>query len=537
MLRTYTRLENETVKVGKLAQVVDDKITTRFPLIQKGFNLKASIPTSYEAGKGVLCKIGENNIVTAIDNVLNLSQYKEGNFSELSTTTLTSDVKVQKMIELRNNKFVALYNTRSKTGCYLFRVNTLNNTIETIDEIVISSMFGNFRMDIELISENKVAISYLEEISTWESNPCFIVIRVDGAGIEMLQEPKKLDVEISSHANLYVTKINKDTFIGTYCTLSSGTKVTTVHSVIFEVGSTDELTNATTLKYRGYYSDFNERYVKPVCLADNKVIIFEFKNNFSFDIVLREVYKNLTTGVYTFNTISTLKAVSDNPHYVHNVDLLRVKEDGSKDFIMFNRQIVHIDANNTTLTEVDSFPLLLRGDSNTEIVPTIKLDNNSLLYLHENNFKIYSYIESDGNVIGVIKNSDGENYSVILAGLVENIVGVDFVAGKSIYYDELGNLSHDDTGTYLGYATSNSSFIIRPDMLNTPKIIRADGEGYLHNNKYYYHGFIPYIDEDIINGQTYYLDDLGKLTTTKTKIKIGVGLSKGLYINRVGDII
>lgn len=75
-------------------------------------------------------------------------------------------------------------------------------------------------------------------------------------------------------------------------------------------------------------------------------------------------------------------------------------------------------------------------------------------------------------------------YSVQITGLVRNIDNVNFIAGKNVYYDSEGNISHDSNGKYIGYAVGNNSMIVRPEFMDNPTISRSFKAEANVNNKY-----------------------------------------------------
>lgn len=152
-------------------------------------------------------------------------------------------------------------------------------------------------------------------------------------------------------------------------------------------------------------------------------------------------------------------------------------------------------------------------------------------------------------------------YSVVITGLCKNIEGVNFSAGENVYYDEYGNLSHDNTGKYLGYAIAKDAMIIRPDFIEDSTITRKYGAeipvnnrvvqinkhtqlvnplplkengvvgGFYHEGKIYFNGYVPNVSESIQNGMLYYYDSNGDYTTNSIgNYLLGLGLQNGIYI-------
>jgi hypothetical protein len=77
-----------------------------------------------------------------------------------------------------------------------------------------------------------------------------------------------------------------------------------------------------------------------------------------------------------------------------------------------------------------------------------------------------------------------EQHSVVITGLADNIEGVNFVAGQSVYYDATIGLNQSNVGSYFGYALRNDSMIVRPDFIDNPTVKRKYEAESLVNNKF-----------------------------------------------------
>lgn len=535
MYRTFKVMNEEKAEVGKLAQILDNEVTTRFPVISKGINLKPVIPNDYGLGGETIGKI-DDRIVSIVESDIYITKYEGGMFTQLATFRLgagDSTVRV-KVVDIAKNKSIITYGNRGSLNLYLLSTDGKDN-FTLSKSLTISNNIKVNKYDAIALTKTRMVVSYLEleEGISEKTKPTYQTIDIEGGVLKVTQSPMAHGTEDNFIWTPYLTRISENEFLGSATTVNLATNSSRAMSTntVFSISSIGVIESHESFEYMGYYAS-ELSTIAPKYLQDGRILTVECVNDWDTEIVVREIDKSLPSGIYRFNALSSISLSGGEWRQLHNIDFLQTKADGSKDYMAFNSYLINIIDNSTVSLVERYIRLNIKNISyqNHNNYPTVMLKENLILLLDDNNdFQMYSYHSSNGLIIGIVKDSTGDSCSVDMTGLVR-VVGADITTGKKVYCDVTGHISNLQTGRYLGYAVSSDSFILRRSLSRIPRIVSNDGMGYKHNGKIYYHGYIPYIDESIINGAVYYLDGLGQLTTSLTDTQIGMGVGKGLYV-------
>lgn len=565
----------ESINVGEPVQVVGNSATSQFPLVTKGLYLKSPIDSTLDPLAENLIGVVDDRTLVVSGKTATVYKYENNVFSQVDTFTIETSGKVVRVVEFTKNKILIITQLDAEVSCILFHLDKAND-IRTIHNEVLIVNEVQSGLDVVAISETKVAVGYIAMIRPDTGNPALrpmtTTFNVDGDGVKKsLRPPLQLfDKGITRESNrVGITKLAVDKYITTHCTIWNDETLTLVpiNTDVIEIAENDTLTKHLGYRYRSYTDELNdERYVKPKYLGDNKILVASNIAKYDTNIEILEVNRDLIEeDEYTFDVISTVK--SDKAIQSHNIDLLQSNDDGTNDYVVMNTELVSISKDFTRVTKKDSFNYFARLPNEYEktdlVVRSVKMQDGLRLYLDEGKFQLYKHSEHDGNFVGIANGVSKKKCSVVMTGLVDNIPNVNLTSGENVFYNNLGILSHDILGEYIGQATSHNSFIIRPYAINIPTISRpftkgvdVDMEGMVvqvdratnkvsplpvktgstvvglyKDGKVHYNGLIPYLRDDIKDGRLYYYNDLGKLVLTPNDNGIvGIGVGKGIYI-------
>lgn len=571
MIRSFDIEVGETVNVGDTVQVVDDKATNQFPIVKKGVHLKSPI-------NDVLNPIGAN-IIGTIDGktmVINgktvtLYKYEDNMFNQVDTFDLVTEGKVLSIKQISEHKAIINIALDNEVSCILVHIDDSTSTHKVFDELIVISG-STYDIDIEPINDTLVAVGYLEIISlNWRPLATTLTVTDDGL-VKSLRSPLQLSDEGSTTvANMVgITKLTESSFIASHCTIWGEPK-NIKHDVV-EIEDND-----TLIHYPNYTSDSytdggsNRGFVKPKYLADGKVLMIKpittrEQKVRDITIEIRKVRKDIVVeDEFVFDLQSSIDIKSEIKS--HNVDLLQVNDDESRDYILLNTHLVKVSKDANRLTKVDNFDYFSRefisSERRSRAVSNIMISNGLMAYADKGAIQPYKHSKSDGEFMGVVKGIGREKCSIIITNLVSELQDVSFIAGEYVFYDSMGKLSNDYSGTMIGQATSHNSFIMRPSALNIPtvsrpftkdedvdmegKIVQVNNttnkvsllpkkEGYtvlgLYNDgRVHYNGFVAFLSDDIKDGRLYYYNDNGSLVLTpNANGVVGMGINKGIYV-------
>lgn len=421
MYRKYNKAVGETLTPNAFIQVLENNEIADLPKIRKGVTVKAPKINTYPKGDNSLSKIDQNKIITVVDNILYIAKHENHQFTELKSIELYKKTVTckSKIISLSEQKCVILYSNGGSIICYVLHIDESKNIDKISKPFVITSSTGSLEIDVVALTSNKVVIGYLEKVDKTNSNtlatrsPVFSIVNISEEDkISMLQMPMQIietdeKGKVRPISMVYTTKLSEDEFIGTYVFKDSIYNKSIIFSTVFKIDSKENIIKYETLEYQGYYSDFEARAIKPLYLDNHRIITFEFYNMFDHNMVLREIQQDLSSGVYTFNTLCSVKPNAHYPFRVHNIDFIRLNDDRSREYVLFNQQKFSVNATNDTITLLEYFLQYLTAQVSPyryNIIPTINLENNLLLSLDdENNFQLIKHNDFNGEILGIVK--------------------------------------------------------------------------------------------------------------------------------------
>jgi hypothetical protein len=432
MYKKYVKAEGENVTPSLVQIFENDTIGDLPEVTEKGINLKEPIGNSYKASKYFSSvKLANDIIVTAIQGTIYVSKFENFSIKELKKFVVYNDtstrvnVRVDKVVKLNDTTCLIVNNAINSLNAYLLTIDS--DTFTLSDKfILVSSGVGN-QYDVEVLTPNRVIVGFGLNNNTSATvtiigsyTPYYLVLNISDNKVTLPSpmlsfgnfptsnqtEEKKIN---PSCATIYCSKISSNEFLGAY-TLDSDRNNNVMCSV-FRVDSQEVLHEHDSMSYLGYESQYHSILTpKAIYLSDYKVITFEClgKTTSKFQIVLRNIVEN--NGTYSYNTLSSLDLTNYTTSIPLKVDLIKVYTDGSKDFIMFNRYIVHIDAGNNTLTLINSMNNVFNAKSSNQLNnivnsnQTIYLENNLILDFNDNNdFQMIKYDEYNGLPLGIVK--------------------------------------------------------------------------------------------------------------------------------------